>query len=551
MGQEQTMKALPNSVIEEIQLICQRHLEKLPNPAGHERFQTQEEGKNPELFESSTPLLLAAAASEITTVADESAVANDCPAAEALALATQVQISEWLAEVESSAPVSLDTSLEALSPIPRALPGAVQWAKSRPADCTDILDTELRETDLNGGWQCYDQQSQGALNYFNVYLDSLGATAPTVNAESSSLFNLPRGFVGAGMVSTLVVSGLLIGDIVQRSQPKSEPPVNPLNQQKAEHSLPEPTATSPERMAVEPSGKAPTPSKPQSTPPPKAATLTTPSQQLSQQFLSTPILSPPPPRLSLDPLPPLPAIMPKPTQAQPKPQSPKPPGLTTLPSVAVIAPPEALPARPTPRPLAETAAPISTPAAPPSSIEPIPVAPSAPTRADNFNGETHTNPTPVAAGTAESGSTAVAPESMPAPLIGTLQPVTTPQNQSSAARTVAPEAAPTSRSGLPQGIEEYLTLGQNPTPTRPLTLLPLTAQAATEAAAAKQLGAFTVRQVDSQAYQQEWLTSNAESDDPAIASAFPAYGFIDYQRQVIVVLQNQQISLEGQPLPTP
>jgi hypothetical protein len=48
-----------------------------------------------------------------------------------------------------------------------------------------------------------------------------------------------------------------------------------------------------------------------------------------------------------------------------------------------------------------------------------------------------------------------------------------------------------------------------------------------------------VRQVDQQEYQKEWLTSNRNPSDPAIAYAFPAYGFIDYQRQVIIVLKEQ------------
>ncbi len=545
MGQEQLTIALPNSVIEEIQRLCQRHLEQPPNLASHETLRTPgEEGKKSDFCATSTPRLPSAAASETIATSEESAVADDCSAAGASALATQVHISEWLAEVEASAPVSL---LEEVSPMPSALPGTVQWARSHPANGTETLDAELSKADLNGGWQSYDHHNQGALNYFDVYLDSISTTPPPVSAENSALFNLPRGFVGAGVVSTLVVSGLLVGDIVQRSQPKAAPPVNPRNQQQGESPLPEPTATTPERMAVEASSKVLTPPKPQPTPPPKAPALKTPSQQLSQKLLSTSILSPPPPRLSLDPLPPLPSIIPKPTPVQPKPKPLPPPSLTPLPSVAVIAPPEALPASsvlPTLRPPAEPAALIAPPAAQPSSIAPIAAAP---TRADGFNGEPHTSLKPIAAETVENGSEAVAPESTPTPRIGTLQPATTPQNPANAPMAIEPEAAPASRSALPQGIKEYVNLRQNSTPTRPLTLLPLTAQAATEATTAKQLGAFTVRQVDSLGYQQEWLVSNAETDDPAIATAFPAYGFIDYQRQVIIVLQSQQISLEGQP----
>jgi hypothetical protein len=69
--------------------------------------------------------------------------------------------------------------------------------------------------------------------------------------------------------------------------------------------------------------------------------------------------------------------------------------------------------------------------------------------------------------------------------------------------------------------------------------MPLTAQAAAEASNRKQLGTFTVRQVASQDYQKEWVASNKNTEDPAIALGFPAYGFIDYQRQVIIVLTEQ------------
>jgi hypothetical protein len=93
--------------------------------------------------------------------------------------------------------------------------------------------------------------------------------------------------------------------------------------------------------------------------------------------------------------------------------------------------------------------------------------------------------------------------------------------------------------GLPQGIRDYLVLGQKPTDVRRVSLMSLSQQAATEAVQAKQIEQFTVRHVSPQEYQKEWLASNPSSPDPEIASAYPAYGFIDYQRQVIVVLQDQ------------
>ena len=64
--------------------------------------------------------------------------------------------------------------------------------------------------------------------------------------------------------------------------------------------------------------------------------------------------------------------------------------------------------------------------------------------------------------------------------------------------------------------------------------MPLTQQAAAEAGQYKQLEKFAIRQVAAQDYQKEWsASSNSDS------FGYPAYGFIDYQRQVIVVLTEQ------------
>lgn len=80
--------------------------------------------------------------------------------------------------------------------------------------------------------------------------------------------------------------------------------------------------------------------------------------------------------------------------------------------------------------------------------------------------------------------------------------------------------------------------------------MPLTQKAADEAVGSKQIGPFAVRQVATQEYQKEWVASNKNSEDPTIAYAFPAYGFIDYQRQVIVVLQSESEASVQSPKPT-
>ncbi|MGQ9869538.1 hypothetical protein [Leptodesmis sp.] len=93
-------------------------------------------------------------------------------------------------------------------------------------------------------------------------------------------------------------------------------------------------------------------------------------------------------------------------------------------------------------------------------------------------------------------------------------------------------------SNTSEGIQDYLNHPPKPG-AEALALMPLSSRAAGEAAAKPQIGSFTVRQVNQRDYQKEWQTSNRNPQDPAIAYAFPAYGFIDYQRQVIVVLKEQ------------
>jgi hypothetical protein len=106
--------------------------------------------------------------------------------------------------------------------------------------------------------------------------------------------------------------------------------------------------------------------------------------------------------------------------------------------------------------------------------------------------------------------------------------------------------------GLPQGIREYIVLGQKPAEVRRVSLMPLTEKAAIEAMNTQQVGNFSIRRVAAQEYQKEWLTSNPDSTDTSMALAFPAYGFIDYQRQVIVVLQDPTSSAQSsQKISTP
>lgn len=111
------------------------------------------------------------------------------------------------------------------------------------------------------------------------------------------------------------------------------------------------------------------------------------------------------------------------------------------------------------------------------------------------------------------------------------RPATLNADNAKSVNQTAPTAANT------QGIKDYLNLGQKAN-SNSVTLMPLSQRAATEVTNTDQVGQFTVRQVSSQDYQKEWVASNKAVEDPAIALAYPAYGFIDYQRQLIVVLQS-------------
>lgn len=118
---------------------------------------------------------------------------------------------------------------------------------------------------------------------------------------------------------------------------------------------------------------------------------------------------------------------------------------------------------------------------------------------------------------------------------------------------LSPASAPVPlASNTAEGIQDYLNRPPKPAADAP-ALMPLSSKAAEEAVAKPQIGAFTVRQVSQQDYQKEWQTSNRNPSDPAIAYAFPAYGFIDYQRQVIVVLKEQPNvnPLQSQQITTP
>lgn len=121
--------------------------------------------------------------------------------------------------------------------------------------------------------------------------------------------------------------------------------------------------------------------------------------------------------------------------------------------------------------------------------------------------------------------------------------VTRPTNSDNQVAKSEIQPIPVQEAAQPR-IQDYLTLPQQLPTDKAVALLPLTQAAAEEAVKTERVGQFIVRQVNPQDYQKEWVSSNSAVADPAIALGFPAYGFIDYERRVIVVLQETKTASE-------
>ncbi|PSB28574.1 hypothetical protein [Stenomitos frigidus] len=102
-------------------------------------------------------------------------------------------------------------------------------------------------------------------------------------------------------------------------------------------------------------------------------------------------------------------------------------------------------------------------------------------------------------------------------------------------------------SALPPSIQDLLQRS-HPLPTdNVVTLIPLTQKAAEEVLAMNKsglvtdnAGKFTILHLNPQDYQQAWLATNTVAQQPALMAAFPTYGFVDYQKRIIAVLDQKQ-----------
>lgn len=391
----------------------------------------------------------------------------------------------------------------------------------------------------------YDVHTKGPLTYFQFYLDevvqSANAAEPAEKRQSISTTVL----LGAGFVAATVVSGLLIGDALNKPAPPPDtkvPPVKP--KQRAMVSMPRPTSAAPEKL------EAPR-SQPQAIPQsfPRQNSVDQANFQSFAPVLPSVTLAAVPETLTV-------------SRSSPKrtvtgalaPAGMKPlvrPSYQDLPDLQ----------RPPQPPLtALNAVPASAIAAPERINEPAAISPPDPTQLPaTLN---NSAPFPPTSPSAEASPTTPQAESqLTAPIPSISEPASpatdSPQLNSTsnaiesklpnrAVKTALTDdrsaiaASPTNLSSqlsqpvILSRLQDFVTLAQSAPVAKPRTFMPLTQQAATEAGQYKQLEKFAIRRVAAQDYQKEWsVSSNSDS------FGYPAYGFIDYQRQVIVVLTEQ------------
>jgi len=412
----------------------------------------------------------------------------------------------------------------------------------------------------------YDVQTEGPLTYFNYYFEEMGTMIPDSPGDATARSKINMGLIGAGAIAATVVSGLVIGDIWQKAQaPEEGKPKDASLKQNAAKNFSRPTSVAPERQEIE---RSPSRSKPSPVPAntPRVTPRKTSSVQPFQP-LQAPSIPPAPAIAAPETLAIAPTIPPPP--AAPQTVNPTRPPSTSwvtanIPQVSVqeAARRRAALAAPQPERL---------PAAEPTTRLPNAQSTPLPPTADQANSDLLASPSLDIANPDQGQSSAInsqptaiaEPQSNSAvsPVVETNQPFASndgsglqrlfpvrPAPGERADLVTPPTAAPTPTlserpnslpPGVTQSLQDYINLPKASPKTASVSLMPLSQQAAVEAGNTTQVGQFTVRQVNSQEYQKEWLASNKTMEDPDIALAYPAYGFIDYQRQVIVVLQEQ------------
>ncbi|MBM0741081.1 hypothetical protein JOY44_05525 [Phormidium sp. CLA17] len=416
----------------------------------------------------------------------------------------------------------------------------------------------------------YDVHTNGPLTYFQFYLDEVVQSANAAESAEKQQSISTTVLLGAGLVAATVVSGLLIGDALNKptAPPDTKtPPLKP--KQRAKVSVLRPVSAAPEKLEAQRSQPQAIPqsvSAPRVSPRQNSVNQTTP-QSFAPMLPSVTLATVPetltvsrslPAKRTVTSAPPPAGMKPltRPAyQDLPNLQRPPLPPITAsnaLPVSAIretiptgIAVPESINSEPSgatstlgnpSQPSSTVANPVSLPREQPNAE----FSPITPPRVENELAAPKPSvpePATPAAEPSQLNSTPSAIESNNAiesevPNSATKSAALTDRWSAIASSSSNSSTQPV---GSPGRLQDFVALAQRAPVAKPMTLMPLTQQAAEEAGQYRQLEKFAIRQVAFQDYQKEWSASSKSSD----SAGYPAYGFIDYQRQVIVVLTEQ------------
>ncbi|XGV98116.1 MAG: hypothetical protein ACAF41_04090 [Leptolyngbya sp. BL-A-14] len=425
----------------------------------------------------------------------------------------------------------------------------------------------------------YEVRTEGPLTYFHYYFEEVDSTinSETIAVHQSAAKFLPnRYLVGAGVLTATALSGLALADMNKpqvAAKPSVPTPDVQQNSPKATASTQRLKLIGTEVQPLQANQPLWSQSNPNVSKTPNAKLMASAAlQQRSPMGETAPPLTAgpskgvstlPPPRFSLLPVPKVAGGMNAVSKTQPVPTV-QPTAVAS--QTAPTAKPQLLPnSQPTPQPLPSPQPLSSTPL----SSTPLPaVNPSiAGSQATGIS-----QPETLAPQASGASAPFQAPAPMPAqttPPSFSAQPIT---RESQPLETAVPEQAQKDWSGsstsalsekdalkavtgalnaqsvLPQSIQDLLNRSR-PSPTgKAVTLVPLTQKAAEEISGMSNVEMstdkarrFTVLHLSLQDYRQAWLARNKTAQPQVLMNAFPTYGFVDYQTQVIAVLNQKQL----------
>lgn len=400
----------------------------------------------------------------------------------------------------------------------------------------------------------YEQCNEGPLTYYRYYFDDLEQPAIAVPevGRSIRINYLSPGLLGAGVLTATVASGFMIANAAKEKPvvTPAQAPADAQVKQTTTQQLPTPKPAAPEKITA---NEAQLAQKSTRTTPKAADSLTSALKTPPKVDLSQLAIAPPPsPSMGIA----------APETFGFSPQLPSRLEQSNQPIKAVL--PNS------PPPVTGQVAPSMQPQAAPSGQEQPIIPPTAPPV--DFTAPTPLPSTMPTEALAQPGLATPAenpvlqPQSAPQqPVPSTGQPIlsqgnglpaidqdtigtetrvmniSSPIEQGSlpTAEPVTPDAADTDTSQFlnsPQSIQDFMNLADQAKGIE-VALMSLTQQAAQEAANNNQVGSFAVLKLTEQEYLNQWQASNQASTEASYS--LPTYGFIDYQRRIIAVLQDE------------